>query len=319
MYEVRYLLDIQVKADMVKQNIGRVLLGKEKAVELALTALVCGGHVLIEDAPGLGKTTLATSLAKSLGCSFGRIQFTPDLLPSDITGFNIYDINTGQKTLCPGGVMYQLVLADEINRTNPKTQSALLEAMQEYQVTVDSQTIDLPRPFMVMATQNPLEFAGTYPLPEAQMDRFFMRIRLGYPTLNEEINILAYHQTANDKPDLQAVLSAAEVLQMQQALYEINVAPAVKRYISQISEASRKHKEIELPISPRGSIALMRAAMGRALLLGRAYALPDDVQKLAEPVLAHRLGLYPAYRAKKHNGEMILQEILSTLPVPAAS
>jgi MoxR-like ATPase len=316
---VRYLFDIQAKTNMIKQNIGRVLLGKEKAVELALTALVCGGHLLIEDAPGLGKTTLATGLAKSLGCSFGRIQFTPDLLPSDIMGFTIYDINTGQKTLCPGGVMHQLVLADEINRTSPKTQSALLEAMQEYQVTVDSQTIDLPRPFMVMATQNPLEFAGTYPLPEAQMDRFFMRIRLGYPSLNEEIDILSYHQGGNGGPDLQAVLSAEEVLQMQQALYSVDISQAVKHYISKISEASRKHKEIELPISPRGSIALMRAAMGRALLLGRAYTLPDDVQEMAEAVLAHRLGLSPAYRAKKRNGEMILKEILATLPVPAAS
>jgi MoxR-like ATPase len=215
--------------------------------------------------------------------------------------------------------MHQMVLADEINRTSPKTQSALLEAMQEYQVTVDGQTVDLPRPFMVMATQNPLEFAGTYPLPEAQMDRFFMRIRLGYPSLDEEIAILSHHQAANGNPGLEAVLSAEEVLQMQQALYGITVAPALKRYVSQIAEATRQHKEIELPISPRGSIALMRAASGRALLLGRAYTLPDDVQQLAEPVLAHRLGLYPAYRAKKRSGEMVLQEILASLPVPAAS
>ena len=311
--------DIQAKAEMVTQNIGKVLLGKKKAVELALTALVCGGHVLIEDAPGLGKTTLATGLAKSLGCTFGRIQFTPDLLPSDITGFTIYDINTGQKTLCPGGVMYQLVLADEINRTSPKTQSALLEAMQEYQVTVDSQTIDLPRPFMVMATQNPLEFAGTYPLPEAQMDRFFMRIRLGYPSVNEEIDILTYHQAVHNEEHLQAVISAAEVLQMQQEVYGITVSRPVKQYIAQIAEASRAHREVELPLSPRGAIALMRAAMGRALLQGRAYALPDDVQQMAEPVLAHRLGLYPAYRAKKRNGEMVLKEILAELPVPAAT
>ena len=313
------MLDIQAKADLITQNIGRVLLGKEKAVELALIALVCGGHVLIEDAPGLGKTTLATGLAKSLGCSFGRIQFTPDLLPSDITGFTIYDIHCGDKTLCPGGIMHQLILADEINRTSPKTQSALLEAMQEYQVTVDSQTIDLPRPFMVMATQNPLEFAGTYPLPEAQMDRFFMRIHLGYPSLNEEMNILSYHQSGVNGENLQAVLSAEEVLQLQQAVYTVAVSAPVKQYIAQIAAASRRHKEIELPVSPRGSIALMRAAMGRALLQGRAYTLPDDVQHLAEPVLVHRLGLYPAARAKKRNGEMVLQEILDSLPVPAAS
>ena len=314
-----YLLDIRVKTDLVTQNIGRVLLGKEKTVEMALTALVCAGHILIEDAPGLGKTTLATCLAKSLGCSFGRIQFTPDLLPSDITGFTMYDINTGEKKLCPGSVMHQLVLADEINRTSPKTQSALLEAMQEHQVTVDGQTIGLPRPFMVMATQNPLEFAGTYPLPEAQMDRFFMRIRLGYPTIEEETAILTYHQSLSSEPDLQAVLNAEDVLQMQQAVYNITVSSAIKRYISQIATATRRHQEIELPISPRGSISLMRAAMGRALLLGRAYTMPDDVQQMAEPVLAHRLGLYPAYRAKKRSGETVLKEILSTLPVPEAS
>ena len=313
------MLDIRAKADMVKQNISKVLLGKEAAVEMALTAVVCGGHVLIEDAPGLGKTTLATGLARSLGCSFGRIQFTPDLLPSDITGFNIYDINTGQKTLCPGGIMHQLVLADEINRTSPKTQSALLEAMQEYQVTVDGQTIALPRPFMVMATQNPLEFTGTYPLPEAQMDRFFMRIRLGYPSFDEEMDILSYHQAGNILTELQEVVSAEEVLQMQEAVNSIKVSSAVKGYISKIAAATRKHQEIDLPISPRGSISLMRAAMGHALLQGRSYALPDDVQKMAEPVLAHRLGLYPVYRAKKRTGEIVLQEILAVLPVPAAS
>lgn len=311
--------NIQTKMDMITQNIGKVLLGKEKAVEQVLIALLCQGHVLIEDAPGLGKTTLATSLAKSLGCSFGRIQFTPDLLPSDITGFTIYDINSGQKTLCPGGVMHQMVLADEINRTSPKTQSALLEAMQEYQVTVDGQTIDLPRPFMVLATQNPLEFSGTYPLPEAQMDRFFMRVHLGYPSLNEEIDILTHHQNYASDTDIQAVLSSEEVLQMQQAVQGITVSVAIKKYISQIAAAIRRHDEIELPISPRGSIALMHASMGYALLQGRSYTIPDDVQHLAEPVLAHRLGLYPAYLAKKRSGEMILQEILADLPAPLAS
>ncbi|MCL1816516.1 MAG: MoxR family ATPase [Clostridiales bacterium] len=310
--------DIQTKAAMITQNISQVLLGKEKAIDLALIALVCGGHVLIEDAPGLGKTTLATGLAKSLGCSFGRIQFTPDLLPSDITGFTIYDINTGQKTLCPGGVMHQVVLADEINRTSPKTQSALLEAMQEYQVTVDGQTIDLPQPFMVLATQNPLEFAGTYPLPEAQLDRFFMRIHLGYPSIDEEIDILSHHQLLNKEAEFSTVISVNEVLQLQQAIHEITVSLAVKQYISKIAAATRQHKEIELPISPRGSIALMRAAMGRALLNGRTYVLPDDVQDMAEAVLSHRLGLYPAYLAKKRTGEILLREILAALPVPAA-
>ncbi|MCL2496009.1 MAG: MoxR family ATPase [Clostridiales bacterium] len=313
------MINIPTKAEQIVRNISNVLLGKEKAVRLAMIALVCGGHVLIEDAPGLGKTTLVISLAKSLGCSFGRIQFTPDLLPSDITGFTIYDINTGQKTLCPGGLIHQLVLADEINRTSPKTQSALLEAMQEHQVTVDGQTIDLPRPFMVMATQNPLELAGTYPLPEAQMDRFFMRIRLGYPSLKEEIDILSHHQNGNVETDIAPVLNAGEVLELQQAVYSTAVSDAVKQYISRIAEATRQHKEIELPMSPRGSIALMHAAMGCALLQGRAYTLPDDVQKVAEPVLAHRLGLYPAYRAKKRIGEMVLQEIIAALPVPAAS
>lgn len=313
------MLDAQAKAEQIKHNIGQVLLGKENVVGLALVALVCGGHVLIEDAPGLGKTTLAVSLAKSIGCSFGRIQFTPDLLPSDITGFNIYDINTGQKTLCPGGLFYQMVLADEINRTSPKTQSALLEAMQEYQVTIDGQTLSLPKPFMVVATQNPLEFAGTYPLPEAQMDRFFLRIRLGYPTPEEEIGILSHHQSATGGFNPEPIISAGEVLELQQAVYAVTVAEPVKQYIAAISTATRQHKEIEMPISPRGSIALMRAAMGRALLQGRSYTLPDDVQQMAVPVLSHRLALFPAYAAKKRNGEAVLQEILAALPVPGAS
>ncbi|MCL1873443.1 MAG: MoxR family ATPase [Clostridiales bacterium] len=312
-------MNIPEKVTAISQNIGKVLLGKEEAISLALIALACQGHVLIEDAPGLGKTTLALGLAKSLGCSFGRIQFTPDLLPSDITGFNMYDLKSGAKTFVPGGIMHQMILADEINRTSPKTQAALLEAMQEGQVTVDGQTIPLPVPFMVMATQNPLEFAGTYPLPEAQMDRFFLRIRLGYPKFPQEYDILTRHQTGSPSLDLSPVIGAEDILAMQRQVYEITVSKPIKQYIASIAGASRHHGEIQMPVSPRGSIALMRASMAYALLCGRSFVLPDDVQKMVVPVLAHRLALYPAARAKKRTGEDVLQAILTSLPVPAAS
>jgi len=274
--------------------------------------------VLIEDAPGLGKTTLAASLAKATGCSFGRIQFTPDLLPSDITGFTMFDMKSGEQKLHKGGVMRQFVLADEINRTSPKTQSALLEAMQERQVTVDGHTIPLPRPFMVLATQNPLEFSGTYPLPEAEMDRFFLRIRMGYPNGREELEILSRHQAASSEHAAKPAAKEEDVLAMQHALNDVFIADALKEYIVAVAQATREHADVELPVSPRGSIALMRAAMGAAMLVGREYVLPDDVQDMAVPVLAHRLGLRPAARAKGGSGETVLGEIVKAIPVPAA-
>ena len=308
-------MDIPESVRQITHNISRVLVGKGEATELALIALVCGGHVLIEDAPGLGKTTLALGLAQSLGCSLGRIQFTPDLLPSDITGFTMLDIQSGQRTLIPGGIMHQLVLADEINRASPKTQSALLEAMQENQVTVDGQTLQLPRPFMVLATQNPVELAGVYPLPEAQRDRFLLRIHLGYPSAEEEMDILSRHQSAAHEP-LSAVLTEADVLALQAALDTVAVAEDIKGYIVQIAGASRAASDIELPVSPRGSIALMRAAMAAALLSGRDYVLPDDVQRMAVPVLAHRLSLTPAARAAGHRAETVLGTLLQSVPAP---
>jgi len=304
----------------ITENIGRVIIGKGDAVELALTAMICGGHVLIEDLPGMGKTMLASSLAKSLGCSFGRVQFTPDLLPSDITGFNMFDMATNQRVLYPGGIMSQIVIADEINRASPKTQSALLEAMQERQVTIDGQTIPLPSPFMVIATQNPMEFAGTYPLPESQLDRFLLRVSMGYPTFDEEMRILALHQpqTPGSAPDIAAVASAEDVLELQRGLSRVKVADGVKQYIIDIAAATRSHEALELAVSPRGSIALMKAAMGRAILRGRDYVLPDDVRRLAVPALAHRCVLSSAARARDVRIEDILGQILTKLPVPMA-
>ena len=246
--------------DDIRSNIRQVIVGKDTVIDHLLISLVCSGHVLIEDMPGLGKTTLASALASSLGCTFKRIQFTPDVLPSDITGFTMFNLKTGEQELHLGSIMNQIVLADEINRTSPKTQSALLEIMQENQVTIDGQTYTAPAPFMVLATQNPVETAGTYPLPEAQLDRFFMRISMGYPTHQEEMNILANHRPQRTAPRLQPVASAQDVIQMQQMLDGIRCAPAVMDYVVSIAEATRSLADVALGISPRGSIALMQAA-----------------------------------------------------------
>jgi len=307
--------------DQIIGNIEKVIVGKKDAVELALIALVCGGHVLIEDLPGMGKTMLASCLAKSLDCSFGRIQFTPDLLPSDITGFNMYDMATNRQVLCAGSIMRQIVIADEINRASPKTQSALLEAMQEGQVTIDGRTILLPSPFMVLATQNPIEFAGTYPLPESQLDRFMLRIVMGYPTFDEEMQILSRHQSRGEEngADIGAVASAQDVLRLRRELARVVVSDGIKQYIIDIAAATRSHQAVDLPVSPRGSIALLRASMGCALLHGRDYVLPDDVRRLTVSVLAHRCLLSPAALAKETLAEDVLSGILNTLPVPLAS
>ena len=303
----------------VKANIAKVIVGKEAQTEQLLLALVCGGHVLIEDVPGLGKTTLVTALARSLNCSYSRIQFTSDLLPSDVTGYTAFNPRTGEREVCFGGLMAQIVLADEINRTSPKTQSSLLEAMQEAQVTIDGTTYPLPTPFIVLATQNPVEHTGTYPLPEAQLDRFFMQLSLGYPTHAEEIDVLRRNMAARPLDTLEPVASAEDILALREERKKIVCADAVLDYIIQIAEATRKDERISLGVSPRGCIALMEAAMANAMFAGRNYTLPDDVQRLARPVLAHRLvpDRRSGLRGETRYG--ILTSILREIKVPAVS
>lgn len=311
-------MDCKPLLDAIRQNIQQVIIGKDRVIDHLLISLLCSGHVLIEDMPGLGKTTLVSALAASLGCSFRRIQFTPDVLPSDITGFTMFNLKTGEQELHLGSIMNQIVLADEINRTSPKTQSALLEVMQENQVTIDGKTYPAPAPFMVLATQNPVEMAGTYPLPEAQLDRFFMRISMGYPTHGEELNILNSHRTRQNAVKLQAVASAADVLDMQKALDDILCAPPVLDYIVSIVEATRALNDVLLGVSPRGSIALMQAAKGAALLEGRRYVLPDDVQRMAFPVLCHRLVMRTRAGMNRQTPESVIDAVLRTVPVPSA-
>ena len=298
-------------------NIRRVIVGKDDAIELALIALLCKGHVLIEDVPGVGKTTLAASLAKSLDCSFGRIQFTPDIMPSDITGFTMCNMKTGEMEFKPGVVMAQILLADEINRTSPKTQSSLLEVMEEGQVTVDGTTYQLPQPFMVLATQNPIDFVGTYPLPEAQMDRFFLRIRIGYPTIEEEMDVLGRH-SGQESPikSLQSVAGAVEVMEMQSHVGSVYSSPEARNYVATIAAQTRQHQALQLGISPRGAIALLRSAQASAVLAGRDYVLPDDVRRMALPVLCHRLVLTPEARMKGVTAEQVMSDVLATVPVP---
>lgn len=301
----------------IRQNVKKVIVGKDDVVDLLLISLLCSGHVLIEDIPGLGKTTMVSALASSLGCSFRRIQFTPDVLPSDITGFTMFNMKTGEQELHVGSIMNQIVLADEINRSSPKTQSALLEVMQENQVTIDGQTYPAPQPFMVLATQNPVEMAGTYPLPEAQMDRFFMRIAMGYPTHDEEMRIVTGHDERHSGVKLQPVASAQDVLEMQQAVQKIGCSQPVVDYVVSIVEATRKADEVLMGASPRGSIALMQAARGAALLAGRSFVLPDDVQKMARFVLCHRMIMRNRAGLHRTTPEAVIENILNSLPVPA--
>ncbi len=303
----------------LQQNIRRVIVGKDEAIELALIALLCKGHVLIEDVPGVGKTTLVAALARSLSCSFKRIQFTPDVMPSDITGFTMPSLQTGAMEFRPGAVMSQIVLADEINRTSPKTQSSLLEVMEEGQVTVDGVTHALPRPFMVLATQNPVDFVGTYPLPEAQMDRFFLRISIGYPSVEEEMDVLErYSGAVSPLSTLQSVCGAEDVIAMQALTGAVYCSREVLSYVAQITAATRKHPALALGASPRASIALLRAAQGCAVLAGRDYVLPDDIRRMALPVLSHRLILTPEARMKGQSAGQILLSLLGALPVPGS-
>jgi MoxR-like ATPase len=310
------MADVQTFAESVISNIEKVIVGKRSSVELAVVSLLCQGHLLIEDVPGVGKTVLARSLARSLGCSFSRIQFTPDMLPSDVTGVSIYNQVSLQFEFRPGPVMAQIILSDEINRATPKTQAALLEAMEERQVTVDGTTHMLPRPFMVMATQNPIEYEGTFPLPEAQLDRFLLRLRLGYPALDDEIDILDRQQFRHPVLDLSQVVSEQELLDAQEAVKVVYIAPEVKRYMVELCRQTRNHPEVYLGASPRGSLALFRTGQARAALLGRDFVLPDDVKVLAKPSLSHRVILGPAARLRDLSADQIIDEILGKVPVP---
>ncbi len=308
---------IQESGERVAANVERVIVGKHREVRLALVALMCQGHLLIEDVPGTGKTMLARALAKSLDCAFKRIQFTPDLLPTDVTGLSIYNQKTQEFEFRAGPVVSQVVLADEINRATPKTQSALLEAMEERQMTVDGTTRALPQPFMVIATQNPIEYEGTFPLPEAQLDRFMLRLRMGYPEPVEEMLILDEQKRAHPVDGLVPVADAAEVLAMQRDVREIYVDPAISDYIVRLVSATRSHPDVYLGASPRGSLALYRAGQAFAALTGRDYVIPDDVKALAEPALAHRIILKTAASIRGVEPQSIVNEMLMTVPIQA--
>ena len=310
------MADIQRFGEQLIENLERVIVGKRDALELIAIGLLCQGHILIEDVPGVGKTMLARSLARSLDCTFNRIQFTPDMLPSDITGVSIYNQHKGKFEFRAGPIIGQIILADEINRATPKTQAALLEAMEERQVTVDGTTHVLPRPFMVLATQNPIEYEGTFPLPEAQLDRFLLRVRLGYPDFVDEMKIIEDQRLKHPIETLQPVAKAREVLRAAQDIKSVFVSSAAKRYITDLSRRTRQSSDIYLGASPRGTLNLSRASQARAALNGRAHVLPDDVKDMAVPVLAHRIIVSPAARLRELSADRIVQEIVRNTPVP---
>ncbi len=303
-------------AGRVRANIQKVIVGKDEVIDLALVALLCGGHVLIEDLPGMGKTTLAKALARSLSCSFRRIQFTPDLLPGDVTGIYYFNQQTQQFEFRPGPILAQVVLADEINRATPRTQSALLEAMQEHQVTVDVETHTLPRPFLVLATQNPIELEGTFPLPEAQIDRFLLRIALGYPSAAEENALVLRFEHDDPLETLEPVADPETVLAMQQETRQVHVEARVREYAVAIARATREHRDIALGASPRATLALYHSAQAWAALRGRAYVIPDDLKQLAPHVLAHRLQINPQVRLRGRQIGDLVQEVVDGVPVP---
>lgn len=306
-------------ADKLVDNISRVIVGKRDAVELALVSFISRGHILIEDVPGVGKTMLARSIAVSAGCEFRRLQFTPDLLPSDVTGVSIFNQKKEEFEFRPGPVMSQIVLADEINRATPKTQSALLEAMGEHQVTVEGITYQLPQPFMVLATQNPIEYEGTFPLPEAQLDRFFMRISLGYPTREEEVAILDRREQADPIDVLTAACSPADLVHLQQQADGVYIDHLVKQYIVDLANATRSHREAALGVSPRASLSLMKGAKALAMLKGRDYVSPDDVKAIAVAVMAHRVLLSPSARMRGVSQESVVDEVVADTAVPGGS
>jgi len=309
-------MDIQSFGNKLLLNLEKVIIGKRHIIETIIVGLLCQGHVLIEDVPGVGKTVLARSLAKSLGCSFNRLQFTPDMLPSDVTGVSIFDQSKRLFEFRPGPVFAQIVLVDEINRATPKTQAALLESMEEKQVTVDGITHPLPNPFMVLATQNPIEYEGTFPLPEAQLDRFLLRVRLGYPNQTDEIEILDRQQLQHPIESLEAVISVDELQEVMKEIKKIYVSKPVKRYLVDLVNRTRQSADVYLGASPRGSLALFRTGQAVAAMAGRDFVLPDDIKRLAVPVLAHRVIVGPAARLRELSAEKIVEEILENLPVP---
>lgn len=313
------MVGVKTFGERVIDNLEKVIVGKRQVLELAVIGLLCQGHVLIEDVPGVGKTVLARSLARSLDCIFNRIQFTPDMLPSDVTGVSIYNQQKNEFEFRPGPIIGQVILADEINRATPKTQAALLEAMEERQVTVDGVTHPMPKPYIVLATQNPIEYEGTFPLPEAQLDRFLLRMRLGYPSINDEIRIMGEQRLQHPLDTLTSVASGEDVVQMTEAVRQVFISESVKRYVVELSTRTRQSQDVYLGASPRGSLSLARAGQARAALQGRDHVLPDDIKALAVAVLAHRIIVSAAARLRDLSSDKIVQEIVLSTPVPGGS
>ncbi len=313
------MADVKEFGERIVSSLEKVIVGKRQSLELVVIGLLCQGHILIEDVPGVGKTVLARSLARSLDCVFNRIQFTPDMLPSDVTGVSIYNQQKNEFEFRLGPIIGQIILADEINRATPKTQAALLEAMEERQVTVDGVTHSMPKPFIVLATQNPIEYEGTFPLPEAQLDRFLLRMRLGYPSINDEIRIMEDQKIQHPLEALTSVATGEDVIRMSEAIRQVYVSNAVKRYIVELSTRTRQSQDVYLGASPRGSLFLSRAAQARAALHGRDHVLPDDIKALAVPVLAHRIIVSAAARLRDLGSDRIVQEIVLATPVPGGT
>ncbi|MCL4534252.1 MAG: MoxR family ATPase [Bacteroidetes bacterium] len=310
--------EVQVISERLAANVEKVIVGKHETVELTLIALLCRGHLLIEDVPGVGKTVLAKSIAKSIGCTFKRIQFTPDLLPSDVTGVSVYNQRSGEFEFRPGPVMGQIVLVDEINRATPKTQSALLECMEEGQITVDGVTRPMPSPFLVLATQNPIEYEGTFPLPEAQLDRFLMRVSLGYPARDDEVEILGRQQVVHPIDELSQVAEIQDLLKAQATVRQIYVDKLLRDYVVSLVDATRHHPEVYLGASPRGSLALFRTGQARAAVQGRDFVTPDDIKTLALPTLGHRIIISASGRIRNVTPKDVIDDILRSVPVPGA-
>ncbi len=319
MTQIDEVRQVQDATRAVRQNVSRVIIGKEEVIDLLMVVMLCEGHVLFEDVPGIGKTTLAKALAKSLGCTFQRIQFTPDLFPSDITGITFFNQKNSEFEFRPGPLLAQIVLADEINRATPRTQSALLEAMEERQISVERETVMIPRPFTVIATQNPIELEGTFPLPEAQIDRFLMRLRLDYPNHTEERLIIQRFKEAQPLDDLQAVLTGERLQELQSVIRRVRVEPIVENYIVELVRATRNHSGVELGVSPRGTLALFRSSQAYAAIHGRFYVIPDDVKRVARPVLSHRMIATSQMRLHGRVMEQIIEEVLKNVSVPVES